>query len=348
MKQPKITLLTCTHNGEENIELVLEAIAKQTDISQELFEILVVDNASTDNTSEIATATIKSLNLNGRVLFESRLGKINAFLKGIYEARGALISIIDDDNYIKPGFIRHTLEVFERYPDVGMVGSSNSILSEQPLPSWFMWTCGYYACSQPWLDEPKHIDQDGIVVSQTAFIPGAGSTFRVKPLLNCLDKGYSFFNDTLRGRNMKVTGEDLEVCCLLGSTGYRFAYNPRIQINHAIKSDRLSLKYFKVLCKTMGAGSLGIDPFLFTYKVSNEKWLLKWTWQWQLLSKLKLYFHLLLLRVFSNFNEEHRFLNWRERVKCVGAIQRILSERGKYTQHIYQVAAGEWTELRVR
>jgi glycosyltransferase involved in cell wall biosynthesis len=347
MMQPTITLLTCTYNGEKTIQQALEAIADQTDVSRDLFEVLVIDNASSDRTSEIAAATIKQLALNGRVLLEPRLGKINAFLRGIQEAQGQFVSIIDDDNYIKSGFIRHTLEVFSRYPDVGMVGSSNSIFSEQPVPYWFTWTCGYYACSQPWLDDPKHIDSDGVVVSQTAFIPGAGSTFRVKPLLNCLDKGYSFFNNTLRGKNMRITGEDLEVCCLLSSMGYQFAFNPRIQIDHAIKPDRLSLKYFKVLCKTMGAGSLGIDPFLFTHKVNNEKLSLKWTWQWQLLSKLRLYFYLLVSRMRA-FTEEQKFLNWRERTKCIGAIQRILLERDKYTKHIRQVAAGEWTELRIR
>jgi glycosyltransferase involved in cell wall biosynthesis len=347
MKKPKITLLTCTHNGEQTIEKALEAIALQTDVPRDIFEVLIIDNASSDRTSEIAADAIERWNLDGRVVPEPKIGKINAFLTGMKEARGEFISIIDDDNYLKPGFIRYTLNVFDRYPQVGMVGSSNSILSDQPLPSWFLWTCGYYACSKPWLDEPQ-TDSEGIVVSPTAFVPGAGSTFRAQSLRDCLDRGYSFFNNTLRGKNMTVTGEDLEVCCLLSSTGQHFAYDPRIQIDHAIPPSRLSLDYFTVLCRTMGAGSLGIDPFLFTYKVEPQKWLFKWTWQWQLMTKLKLYISLSILQVFRNFNEQQRFLNWRERVKCMGAIRRILAERQNYTQHIRQVASGEWTELRIR
>ncbi|NJN59090.1 MAG: glycosyltransferase, partial [Leptolyngbyaceae cyanobacterium SL_5_9] len=50
MKSPKITLLTCTHNGERTLEQTLEAIANQTDVPRDIFEVLVVDNASSDRT----------------------------------------------------------------------------------------------------------------------------------------------------------------------------------------------------------------------------------------------------------------------------------------------------------
>jgi glycosyltransferase involved in cell wall biosynthesis len=43
------------------------------------FEVLVIDNASSDRTSEIATATLKHLDLNGRVLLEPCVGKIMRF-----------------------------------------------------------------------------------------------------------------------------------------------------------------------------------------------------------------------------------------------------------------------------
>ena len=349
MKQPKITILTCTHNGGKTIQQVLEAIANQTDISKDLYEVLVIDNASTDKTSEIASATIQRLNLQGRVLLEPRMGKINAFLKGVYEAQGELISIIDDDNFIESEFIHYTLEIFDQYQDVGMTGSTNQIFINQSLPPWFAWASGRYGCSRPTLNDIEKREPDGKVVAQCGIIAGAGSTFRAKPLLDCLDKGYAFFNDTQRGEKMKVTGEDTELCWLMRSLGYRFVYDPRIQIRHAIKAERLNLEHFEVLCRTIGAGSLGIDPFLFTNKYDMERWPIKWTWQWQLLSKLRCYIRFVFFpENFGNSDEERKFRNWIARVECMGAIRRILSERNNYTKHINQVAAGKWTELRVR
>lgn len=347
--QPRITFLICTHNGERTIQQALEAIAGQTDVSRDWFEVLVVDNASSDRTSEIASSCIQQLNLNGRVLLEPRLGKVNAFLSGIQEARSELISIVDDDNFIEPGFIRYTLGIFDQHPEVGMVGSKNSAHTEQAAPNWFSWVRGRYACAQPMLVDIETKLSEGAVIAKTGVIAGAGSTFRVKPLRQCLEKGYSFFNDTQRGKNMSVTGEDLELCWLMYSLGYRFAFDPRIQIRHAIKAERLDLNYLKALSRSQGAGALGADPFMFTYKFEDGKWPFRWTWQWQLLSKVRRYLELTLVCIIPNYlDEEKRFRNWTFRVECMGAIRRILLERDKYTTHIHQVAAGSWTDFRIR
>lgn len=352
MQQPKLTLLTCTHNGEKNIQQVLEAIANQTDVPRDIFEVLVVDNASTDQTSEIAEVTIKRLNLKGRVLQEPRPGKMNAFFKGLNEANAELISIIDDDNFIEPKFIFYTLDIFDRYPKVGMTGSKNTILSDdRTLPYWFIWTKGFYACSEPWIDTIEEHTSEGRVLGQTAVIAGAGSTFRSTLLRNCLSKGYCFFNDSQRGDKLKVakTGEDLELCLLIGSLGYQFAYDPRIQVRHAINPERLTLENLGHLCQAIGGSFLGCDPFMFTVKCNREDLSFKYTWQWQLLSKLKRYFKLVLFPEKSGKSkEEQTFKNWMARLMCIGAIKRILSERENYTKHIQQVACGEWTELRVR
>ena len=347
--KPKITLLTCTHNGERTIQQSLEAIANQTDVSREVFEVLVVDNASSDKTFQLSTKTLCRLNLNGRVLKEPKVGKINAFIKGIYEAKGDLVSIIDDDNFIEPEFIRYTLDIFNRYADVGMVGSANTIFVGQPLPPWFNWVKGRYACAKPTFEVEEICDEEEVIIGRGGIIAGAGSTFRVKPVRDCLERGYRFFNDARR-EGMKVSGEDIELCWLISSLGYRFAFNPRIQLRHAIKPDRLELKNFEILCKTIGAGYLGIDPFMFTQTHdAKQGWPLKWTWQWQLMSKVKRYIKFLISP--ENIGatvEERQFRNWISRVECLGAIQRILAERKNYTQHIRQVAAGMWTELRIR
>lgn len=349
MTPPKLTLLTCTHNGEQTIQQTIEKIANQTDVPQDILEVLVVDNTSTDRTSKLAEDAIKHFRLKGRVLLEPKIGKINAFLKGVNEAKGELISIIDDDNFIEPGFIHYTINIFERFPHVGMTGSANKILTDQPLPTWFAWTSGRYACSPPWLDEIVEHTSDGIIIAKTAIIHGAGSTFRTTLLQNCLNKGYRFFNDTQRGKIMKVAGEDTELCWLIRSLGYCFAHDPRIQIRHAIEPERLTLENFEHLCRSVGAGSLGYEPFMFTYKHTGNRLSIKWTWQWQLLAKLKRYLYLALFPENSGqSNEERIFKNWRARVECMGAIRRILAERENYTNHIRQVACGDWTEFRVR
>jgi hypothetical protein len=70
----------------------------------------------------------------------------------VQAAQSELISMIDDDNFIEPGFIRYTLEIFDQHPDVGITGSKNSLWTDQPVPDWFSWVQGRYACSQPTLE----------------------------------------------------------------------------------------------------------------------------------------------------------------------------------------------------
>jgi glycosyltransferase involved in cell wall biosynthesis len=349
MNHPKLTILTCTYNGARTLQQALEAIANQTDC-QDLYEVLVVDNGSTDQTAEIARETLQRLKLKGRVLCEPKVGKIHAFLKGIYEAKGELISIIDDDNFIEPGFIHHTLKIFDKYPQVGMVGSINQIYSDQDLPTWFEWASSRYGCSPPKVYAyEKGKGSDGILIAKEGTIAGAGSTFRTQPLLDCLRLGYKFFNDTQRGKGMKVTGEDTELCWLLRCLGYQFAYSHSIRVRHAIKTERLTLEHFKLLCKTIGAGDLGIDPFRYSSKEAIGIFSYKWTWQWQLVSKLKRYVQLsFVLKELGDTEEERRFYNWIHKIECWGAIQRILQERENYTQHLRHVATGEWNQLRVR
>ena len=112
-KTMDLTLLTCTCNGSRTLPLVLEAFAKQRR-RDACFEVLVVDNASTDGTAELAGALIERLGLPGRVVRDERPGKINAFLTGVCIAEAPLISVIDDDNVICDEFVERAVAWFRR------------------------------------------------------------------------------------------------------------------------------------------------------------------------------------------------------------------------------------------
>jgi hypothetical protein len=172
-------------------------------------------------------------------------------------------------------------------------------------------------------------------------------SFRKDPFIRCLDSGYSFFNDAVRG--VKVSGEDIELCFLMHSMGFRFGYDPRIRLTHNLAPHRLTEKAFWALCETVGAGSPGIDPFMFTTKRSAPPFPIAYSWQWQMLAKVRQF-------VLSQFApmavgqspEQRRFMRKRNRYQHWGAIRRIAMERSRYTAHIRNVAAGPWTYLRVK
>ncbi len=344
-----ISALICSRDGSRTIQEALELCSKDLQRSGLASEILIIDNGSTDETAQIAAIFATSSKIPVRVFHESKAGKIHAFEKGVRQAKGELLTIVDDDNFVEPDFFRHTVHFFSDVENLGVIGSSNRLDNGHTPPDWFRWTPGRYACAKPYIACDVSNDSQGRCVGDVGVIPGAGMTFRRQPLLKALDLGYRFYNDGQRGAGMKISGEDVELCWLFRALGYRLGFDPRVQLRHSIHPDRFTLPSFKTLCRTIGAGALGFDPFMFTTKATQRRSRLSWTWQWQLLSKMKRWLRISRTSAFAHLaNDERSFLRQVAQDEIIGTISRILADREKYTSHIHQVASGSWTTLRVK
>src|SRR6185295_19406533 len=96
-KEPSISVIICTYNRDKFIGEALTCLAKQT-LPAENFEIIVVDNRSTDNTAAIAKKFIADhQELRARYVMEPHKGLSFARNRGIAEARASIITFIDDD-----------------------------------------------------------------------------------------------------------------------------------------------------------------------------------------------------------------------------------------------------------
>src|SRR5580704_8967188 len=85
----------CTYNGGARIGMVIEALAAQTQ-PLETWELLVVDNASTDGTGDSVNRLVKKmLGGSGRVVHEEQLGLSFARSKAAREARGEIVCFLD-------------------------------------------------------------------------------------------------------------------------------------------------------------------------------------------------------------------------------------------------------------
>jgi len=95
----RITVIMPCHNEEEGVRAVIEKMPAEVD------EILVVDNASTDRTSEVATS------LGARVVYEGRKGYGRAYRTGFEQSRGDIIVTMDGDGTYPPESIPLLLHV---------------------------------------------------------------------------------------------------------------------------------------------------------------------------------------------------------------------------------------------
>ena len=109
--EPKISLIIPAYNEERYLTACLESVLRNA--ATQLFEIIVIDNASTDQTAKIATS------FSGvRVVREEQKGLTRARQRGFTEARGDILAYIDADTRLPLGWIEQVLTEFRREPNL--------------------------------------------------------------------------------------------------------------------------------------------------------------------------------------------------------------------------------------
>ncbi len=119
-----ISVVVPAFNEEQLLPTCLESLLAQD--SEGEIEILVVDNASTDDTAGVARR------YGARVIEEPRRGYCNALMRGFAAARGEIIACTDADTVVPPDWIRRLAQEYDRGQDVVAVGGD----IEFEHPSW--------------------------------------------------------------------------------------------------------------------------------------------------------------------------------------------------------------------
>lgn len=107
--KPLISVVIPAFNEEKHLPACLNAIKKQTFKD---FELIVVDNNSTDKTGEIAKK------FGARVVKEKKQGMTPARERGFQEAKADIIARTDADTIILPNWLKIIYETFEKSPKV--------------------------------------------------------------------------------------------------------------------------------------------------------------------------------------------------------------------------------------
>ncbi|MEQ1678244.1 MAG: glycosyltransferase, partial [Chitinophagaceae bacterium] len=136
-KKPSISVVICTYNREKFIGDVLNCLAKQT-FSADLFEIIVVDNNSTDRTPVLVKEFIQATpGLPVSYVFEKNKGLSFARNRGLEEANGAIITYLDDDAEPIPVFLTSIQNFLQENKEaVGIGGKVIPKYSESKEPAW--------------------------------------------------------------------------------------------------------------------------------------------------------------------------------------------------------------------
>ena len=118
---PAISVIIATYNRAHLIAETLESVLAQT---YRDFEIIVVDDGSTDNTREV----VARYQTRVRYIYQKNRGPSAARNRGVREARGAWISIQDSDDLSEANHLAVLHAYAEAHPNVGMIFANGAYL----------------------------------------------------------------------------------------------------------------------------------------------------------------------------------------------------------------------------
>lgn len=124
---PKVSILIPTYNYGHHIEEAIDSALNQTYTD---FEIIIVDDASTDNTDEVVQKYLS----DKRITYYKNpvnLGLVGNFNKCLTYAKGTYLKFLLADDKLEPTLLEKFVPVMEQYPNVSLVTSNREVFGSE-------------------------------------------------------------------------------------------------------------------------------------------------------------------------------------------------------------------------
>lgn len=260
MNKP-LTVLVCTHNRAELLRGALASLEGQT-LARDRFEVLVVDNASTDATPTVVSECAARGTIEVRYVRETELGLDAARNRGIREAGGEVVAFLDDDARARYDWAAEVLEGFGRH-DAPIVGGRVDLIWEVPRPAWFSDVLLRYLI---YCDYGPEV----MPVTSPPWLYGTNVAFRKR-----LFQEIGLFRlDLDRKGESLMGGGDTEFFKRAHAAGHRLLYLPNLVVRHLVPASRLTRAFFRerlfysgytrAAHGTEGPGGVVLNCMLFT------------------------------------------------------------------------------------
>jgi len=202
------------------------------------WELIVVDNNSTDNTRSTVEAAAKTFPVDVRYLFEGTSGKFAALNTGICAARGEIIATTDDDAFVEPDWLDRALDGLERF-NCDFVGGRVLPAWKGPRPKWLPDRPGLHWAVIALLDlgtEPIEFGVNGL-----HWPLGVNEATRREAFTRS-----GLFDQRLGRRAGTLLNQaNREWHLRARSGGIRGFYIPEMVVRHIVPADRLKKNYFR-------------------------------------------------------------------------------------------------------
>lgn len=247
-----VSIILCTHNGVGRLLPTLNHLCALERIPR--MELIIVDNASTDDTTAFCTTYLKEhVPYPWKVIQESQPGLIHARRRGMNESRYPYLLFCDDDNYLCPAYVVRGFTLLQKHSKIGALGGRGVAHFEGSAPEWFE-RYHYSFATGPQYDE------SGRIPGKAVEIYGAASFWRKDVLELIYEKGIQPMLTGRRGGRL-VSGDDVEWCYLVQLAGYEIWYEEKLEFGHLMTAQRLNWDYYLALKAGIAAGGSLLLPY---------------------------------------------------------------------------------------
>jgi glycosyltransferase involved in cell wall biosynthesis len=231
-----ISVIICTHNRARNLSVLFDSLFGLEIPGNLTWEILLVDNASTDETPEMIEHEMSSRRLPLVVLEEQDIGKSRALNSALCRARGELMIFADDDVIPSPGWIRSYYEAAWKNPHV--LGFCGRVLPqwEGELPRWL--------CKEVMTALPEGLINRCDYGDKECFLPehrvpgGLNAALKKKAVVKM-----GFFREDIGPGTSIPYAEDTDYMRRLLDYGHEFLYVPGALVYHRNPVERMTKDY---------------------------------------------------------------------------------------------------------
>jgi glycosyltransferase involved in cell wall biosynthesis len=247
----QLTVAICTYNGESRLSEVLECLLAQTQVDHVSWDVLVVDNNSSDGTVRVVQH-YQSIWPSGcplRYVFESVQGLAAARQRAIEAATSQWVGFLDDDNLPSPHWVAAAIAFSHKTSKLGAYSGIIHPKLDVPAPPYFEQIKSLLAVNHPGDEafcynraaKPRRVPAGaGCVVRKHAWLES------VPPQLFCQGRSEK------RSKTIVGCGEDTEAFYHLQNAGWELWHNPAMEIEHHLETRRLEPKYLLKLARGFG------------------------------------------------------------------------------------------------
>jgi len=230
-----ITVILCTYNRCQILPNALSSVAASNLPESVGWEVLVVDNNSSDQTRDVVEEFCRRYPGRFRYLFEPQPGKSHALNAGIREARGDVLAFMDDDVTVDPTWLQNLTADLE---DGEWAGAGGRVLLEGTFssPRWLALD-GPYSLGHTLF---AHFDKGAYACELTEAPFGTNMAFRKE----MFEKYGAFRTDMGPSPGSEIRHEDAEFGHRLLTAGERLRYEPSAVVYHPAPEHRIQKDYF--------------------------------------------------------------------------------------------------------